>query len=196
MKTENSPSQGKKLLVALGVFVVTTLLTYGTMSTPGGNLKSTPYQNRNATADQKLDHLTGAQGRTVLDGVVTRVKLRAMEKGGNPMNPTTYNAYLDAYLNKINALDNTTRASLGNDYEFLFQYIYPRVHELRMSDTPIMVAVSDQSRYPGCSSDNLHLPNGQVWAACNVGASTSWDGVSQLKECQSATDCNPGIPWK
>jgi hypothetical protein len=31
----------------------------------------------------------------------------------------------------VNQLDDSTRSSLGSDYEFLFQYVYPRVHELR-----------------------------------------------------------------
>jgi hypothetical protein len=31
----------------------------------------------------------------------------------------------------VDQLDDSTRSSLGSDYEFLFQYIYPRVHELR-----------------------------------------------------------------
>jgi hypothetical protein len=189
-------SSKNRPLMAFGVFVLTAILTYGSIISPSGNLQSTPYQNRNATAEQKLDRLTGTQGRTVLDGVVVKVKQRATEKGGNPMNATAYNAYLDAYLTKIDLLDNSTRASLGNDYEFLFQYIYPRVHELRMTSAPAVVAANDINRYPGCNADNIFLPNGQVWAACNVGATVMWDGVSQLKDCQSPTDCNPGIAWK
>ncbi len=151
MKTENAPSQGKNLLIALGTFVATAFLTYGTMSSPGNNLKSTPYQNRNAAADQTLDRLTGAQGRTILDGVVTRVKQKAADKAGNPPNAAAYNAYLDAYLAKVDQLDNTTRASLGRDYEFLFQYIYPRVYESRMNGAVAATAYID---IPITSSSN------------------------------------------
>jgi hypothetical protein len=50
------------------------------MAAPSDSFQSTPYQNRIAAADQKLDRLTGAQGRTVLDGVVSKVKQRAEEK--------------------------------------------------------------------------------------------------------------------
>jgi hypothetical protein len=126
-------TRGSTVLATVGAFALTAFLTYGTFSSPGGYFGSTPYQNRIAAADQKLDQLTGTQGKTVLDGVVLKVKQRAEAKGGNPRNAAAYNAYLDTYLAKVDQLDNTTRSSLGNDYEFLFQYIYPRVYELRAS---------------------------------------------------------------
>jgi hypothetical protein len=40
---------------------------------------------------------------------------------------------LDTYLFKVDQLDNTTRAQIGPDYAFIFQYVYPRVAELKKS---------------------------------------------------------------
>ena len=81
MKNQIGPgTRGGTILAAVGAFALTAFLAYGTVSSPGSNFRSTPYQNRIAAADQKLDRLTGTQGRTVLDGVVSKVKQRAEEK--------------------------------------------------------------------------------------------------------------------
>ena len=184
MKTENAPSQGNKLFAAIGVFAMSALLAFGATSTPAGNFKSTPYQNRSATADQTLDRLTGAQGRTILDGVVTRVKQKAADKAGNPPNAAAYNAYLDAYLAKVDQLDNTTRASLGRDYEFLFQYIYPRVYEGRMSGTAVAVS----SETTSCQAGFLKFPNNPN-SCYDTRNCSSWSGYS----CNS-TSGNPICP--
>ncbi len=47
------------------------------------------------------------------------------------MDNNTYVSYLDNYLSKLSKLDDTVRLQYGSDYTFLFQYIYPRVFELR-----------------------------------------------------------------
>ena len=134
METEiKSPSKRRQTFIVLATFAASALLTYGTGAVTKGYFGSTPYQNPNAVADQTLDRLTGGQGREILDGLVARVKQKAEEKGGNPLNVTDYNAYLDDYLAKMDQMDNSTRASLGSGYEFLFQYLYPRVYGLRLN---------------------------------------------------------------
>jgi hypothetical protein len=200
-----------KPLLAFGAFVLTAFLMYGATSALGGSLKSTPYQSRDATADQTLDRLTNGAGKGILDGVVLKVKQKAVQAGGNPLNAAAHDAYLNVYLDKLNALDDTTRAGAGPGYEFIFQYIYPRVHELRknivtaVTNNTVAVVTNDaNARYPGCNTDNIYLPNGQVWAACNVGAATSWDGVSNVSECALRdatptrdlnTSCSDKLPW-
>jgi hypothetical protein len=81
MKNQIGPgTRGSTILAAVGAFALTAFLTYGSMAAPSDSFQSTPYRSRIAAADQKLDRLTGAQGRTVLDGVVSKVKQRAEEK--------------------------------------------------------------------------------------------------------------------
>lgn len=36
---------------------------------------------------------------------------------------------------------------------------------------------STLNRYPGCDTDDIVLDNGQVWAACNVGAPVAYSGT-------------------
>jgi hypothetical protein len=57
------------------------------------------------------------------------------------MNATLYTAYIDTYLNKVDQLDNTTRAQLGPDYAFIFQYIYPRVYEIRIPNNAFVTII-------------------------------------------------------
>jgi hypothetical protein len=205
MKTENAPSQGNKLFAAIGVFAMSALLAFGATSTPAGNFKSTPYQNRSATADQTLDRLTGAQGRTVLDGVVTRVKQKAADKAGNPPNAEAYNAYLDAYLAKVDQLDNTTKASLGRDYEFLFQYIYPRVYEVRMNGvvataaTAVVASVTSQA-----STNNVTASVSYTFAASSTSVpaggtvTLTWSKVTGLtsgQSCAAVGSYDNGTGW-
>jgi len=49
------------------------------------------------------------------------------------------------------------------------------------TETPIVIVPTIpsiwNSRYPWCDMDDIVLPNGQVWAACNVGASKAGTGV-------------------
>lgn len=33
---------------------------------------------------------------------------------------------------------------------------------------------SSVGTYPGCDTPNIKLPNGMIWAACNIGATTAW----------------------
>lgn len=33
--------------------------------------------------------------------------------------------------------------------------------------------------YPGCDTKDIKLPNGQIWAACNVGATSAYNGINQ-----------------
>lgn len=58
------------------------------------------------------------------------------------MNVARYNEHLDSYLAKVDKLDNATRTKIGPDYAFIFQYVYPRVAELKKSaeQTNAMVA--------------------------------------------------------
>lgn len=44
--------------------------------------------------------------------------------------------------------------------------------------SPIVSPATTNKRYPGCDTDDIVLANGQVWSACNVGASKSYIGVS------------------
>ena len=132
MKTQ-STSFFQKSAIAIGIFGLTALTTYGAVSN-GGILKSTPYQTRNAVTDQKLATLTNGKGNIILDGVVAKIQAKATEKGGAPLNTTAYNAYIDNRLSAIDTMDNEVRAEYGTDYAFLFQYLYPRVYELKKTD--------------------------------------------------------------
>ncbi len=44
--------------------------------------------------------------------------------------------------------------------------------------------------YPGCDSADITLANGQVWAACNAGATNAYTGAALTNCLGSATDCN------
>jgi hypothetical protein len=63
------------------------------------------------------------------------------------MNREAYTAYIDTYLGKVDQIDDSTRAQLGSQYEFIFQYIYPRVYEIRrsqMGDTAGSISPPDE----------------------------------------------------
>lgn len=137
MKMKINSALLTKSLLVLAVFSLTTFITYGAVSISGGVFDSTPYRTKNLTADADLKRYTNGVGATILDGVIAKVKAKAMEKGGNPMDIMEYNSYIDSYLSQVDKLDNTTRATLGSDYAFLFQYIYPRVYELKKKDDHI-----------------------------------------------------------
>lgn len=48
--------------------------------------------------------------------------------------------------------------------------------------------------YPWCDTPDTKLPNGQVWATCNAGATTGWTGwLSYNTSIGSATDYNPQL---
>ena len=47
-----------------------------------------------------------------MDGVVAKVKAKAIEKGGSPLNVSVYNAYIDNRLAAIDALDNQVQKEL------------------------------------------------------------------------------------
>ena len=117
-----------KSLLAFGVFGVTALVTYGAIAS-GWVLNSTPYQTRSTTADATLAKLTNGSWAALLDAVVTKVKAKADEN----TDITKYNTYIDTRLSAIDTLDNQVRAELGSDYTFIFQYIYPRILELKKS---------------------------------------------------------------
>lgn len=130
MKTKSTLLQ--KSLLVLGIFSVTTFVTYGASSTSEGLLKSTPYQTRSATADSQLSTMTNGSGAAILDKVIADVKTRAETKGGTPLNVSSYNAYIDGRLALLDELDNQVRLENGtDDYSFLFKYLYPRVYELK-----------------------------------------------------------------
>lgn len=57
----------KQSLLVLGIFCVTTFVTYGAIGTSGGLLKSTPYQVRSSIADADLSRLTNGAGAVILD---------------------------------------------------------------------------------------------------------------------------------
>jgi hypothetical protein len=57
-----------------------------------------------------LSSLTQGKGAGILDGIVAKVKANAVAKAGTPAVKAPYVAYLDAYLGKVDQLDNTIRA--------------------------------------------------------------------------------------
>lgn len=150
-------------------------------------MKSSPYQARNATADTMLNRLTNGIGAGILDGVIVTVKTKAEEKGGSPINTTLYNAYLDDYLNRIDQLDNVTKSTYGSDYAFLFQYIYPRVAELKKEDTKIVSLIQDFKNMVGLSATtNITSPSSSVSSDTGTMSVSSQTGISQ------ATTTNTG----
>jgi hypothetical protein len=114
----------------------------------GQMLHSTPYSSIDATADAKLSSLTAGKGGGILDGLVAKVRTKAVDKGGNPVNASLYTAHVDAYLAKVDKLDNDMRAAYGNEYAFIFQYIYPRVHAIRVPAAGVGVTTSNASTPP------------------------------------------------
>lgn len=51
------------------------------------------------------------------------------------------------------------------------------------------------STYPGCDTRDIALPNGQVWAACNVGATSAYAGQGITNCGGGATDCNASLRY-
>lgn len=94
-------------------------------------MRSTPYQTISATADAQLNTMTNGSGATILNGVIAKIRAKAEEKAGTPINNMLFNAYIDERLSLLDKLDNEVRVELGPDYAFLFQYIYPRVYNLK-----------------------------------------------------------------
>lgn len=39
----------------------------------------------------------------------------------------------------VDRLDTTTKSEFGMEYAFLFQYIYPRIYELRKNDVVVPI---------------------------------------------------------
>ena len=140
-------------------------------------LNSTPYQSRSSTADATLSRLTNGSGAAILDGVIAKVAAKATEKGGTPVNVTAYNAYIDTYLKGVDELDNTTRSQLGSDYAFIFQYIYPRVYEMRKQDTAFESISNKLTEMVGQSATTT--------TATNTSASTTSASVSQATTSQT-----------
>lgn len=174
----------------LGIFSVTTFVTYGATSTSGGLLKSTPYQTRNAIADAQLNTLTNGSWSAILDWIIESVRLKAVETGGAPINNTLYNTYIDNYLGMLDELDNTTRLALGPDYAFLFQYIYPRVYELRKPDTSSLVTFIIES------ISNLvgSTPTPPTTTSANVPAATPTPPTPAVMTTSSAPPTTPPPP--
>ena len=133
--TNSSPLT--QFFAVLGIFGVTAFVTYTAISTSGDVFRSTPYQTRSSTAETTLNRLTGGSGAVILDGIVAKIRAKAVEKGGNPFSVAAYNAYIDSRLTTMDALDNQVRSELGSDYAFIFQYTYPRVFELRQSEDKV-----------------------------------------------------------
>ena len=200
MKTNNS-SRITKYLLVLGVFGITTFITYGAAITSGGMFKSTPYQSRNTTADATLSRLTNGSGAIILDGVVAKVKAKATEKGGNPLSVSAYNAYIDTYLNGVDKLDNETRTALGSDYEFIFQYIYPRVYELKQGNSAFTSISNSLSDMVG-ASDNKNtgsVSTGVSTGSVSTGTSTGATGVeataSTPKDNSTTEESTEVVPY-
>jgi hypothetical protein len=135
------PKAYGQYLAAFVAFSATALAAFMAVGS-GQMLHSTPYASIDAAADARLSSLTAGQGAPILDGVVTKVRAKAAEKGGNPVNASLYTAYVDAYLAKVDKLDNDMRAAYGSEYAFLFQYIYPRVYAIRTPATAANVATA------------------------------------------------------
>ncbi len=49
------------------------------------------------------------------------------------------------------------------------------------------------TRYPGCDTDDVVLSNGQVWSACNAGATLAYTGATILDGTGSVSDTNLAI---
>ena len=128
-------------LAVVSAFSVTAFAAF-VVAGSGQMLHSTPYTAIDAAADAKLSTLTAGKGASILDGLVSKVRAKAIDKGGNPVNASLYTAYVDAYLAKVDKLDNDMRAAYGSEYAFLFQYIYPRVYAIRTPATAANVATA------------------------------------------------------
>ncbi|MFZ3233410.1 MAG: hypothetical protein WA194_08020 [Patescibacteria group bacterium] len=62
-----------------------------------------------------------------------------------------------------------------------------------MDETSVNVAsLSVSLGYPGCADADIPLANGQIWSACNVGASRAYNSATDvITACSSSpTDCN------
>ncbi len=70
-----------KFLVILGIFGVTTFVTYGAVSTPESAFMSSPYTVRSSTGDLILSNATNGQGAALLDAYIARILSGAKEQG-------------------------------------------------------------------------------------------------------------------
>ncbi|EKE27555.1 MAG: hypothetical protein ACD_3C00193G0008 [uncultured bacterium (gcode 4)] len=60
----------------------------------------------------------------------------------------------------------------------------------------LYTTTSASSKYPGCDTPDIKLANWQIWAACNVGATTAWNNQSTIINCSwSGVDCNSSIRY-
>ncbi len=137
MKFLNFPVLTKPLVI-IGAFAVTSFLTYAVISSPGEMLVSTPYQTRNLTAEAEFSRLAGKNGMAVLDGIIAKIRAKAIAKGGDPFDAMAYDAYIDDRLSAIDALDDQIRSEIGIEYAFIFQYAYPRVLELKRNEEKVV----------------------------------------------------------
>ncbi len=59
--------------------------------------------------------------------------------------------------------------------------------------------VEENSRYPGCDTDDIILDNGQVWSACNVGVSKAGTGIASygpfFQWWRNTADFTPAIQY-
>ncbi|MDD2892227.1 MAG: hypothetical protein PHQ95_04645 [Candidatus Gracilibacteria bacterium] len=140
----------KQSFLVFSIFCLTTFITYGANTLPGGFLKSQVYTTINSSADALLESATNGEGAAILDGLILREKDMADQSGRVAQSTGksytgAYNAYLDDYLSKLDTLDNEVRNSFNtNDYSFLFQYIYPRVFALKISQDSIITNILRQ----------------------------------------------------
>lgn len=114
----------------------------------------------------------------------------------NPNKPVYCNASLPGDTTAVNTMmGNLKTAYSGSDIAQL-----PAIQSLLMtSGTPLTdlgsslvnklggtVVATTSTGYPGCDTADITLANGQVWAACNVGATTAYAGQSIATGAPSA----------
>ncbi len=196
-----------KFLVILGIFGVTTFVTYGAVSTPESAFMSTPYMTRSSTGDLVLSNATNGQGAAILNAYIAKILSGATAQWGVP----AYNAYLNDKLNQLDLLDTELQGKRDNngkliydkDYTFIFSYIYPRLHEqLKLDQTTSVIGeirsrlwlnwpVDDSNLRPipaapaVTANDTTDTVNG--WNAATMEASLSSDGWNSYGAFTSAT---------
>lgn len=175
-------------LAAFAAFSISALLVFGAVIS-GGNLKSSPYSARDAAADAKLSDLTDGAGAGILDGLINKLKTSALSKAGTPPKVSLYNAYIDGKLAKIDQLDNEVRNQYGNDYAFIFQYLYPRVLESRLKENATDSIIGQIGTIFSDDSENPPPELVATIPTCPAGYEFSTDHLACVKPTKVALDC-------
>ena len=131
--------------------------------------------------------------------MVKKIDTKAKLQAGTPINNTLYDSYIDTALTVLDVLDNEVQREYGTGYIFLFQYLYPRVLELRKDQASTII----DSIIGGISGIDLLNTNTDTSTSTNTNTDTSTNitttptatSARPTKITTNCSDTSPANKW-